>query len=177
MIGSLFRRVWMEMLIVFDPNYTLEGFEKTRKPFSLPPRISEYEPSLKRRHTICNLYANQGHSMSTIAKVLDVSRGRVVTTLIEEGLIKERRQRAPKPRRHDKRHLPIVLEASKVSPPPLSNAVSELNPGMNPLGIVSGNVVSLPEKTSSTSNPKEDAGGSDQMQELPPIALVRKAAS
>ena len=88
MLNKLFRRVWSQLLVAFDPNFTVEGFEKTGKAFSLPEGISEYEPGLKRRHTICNLYANQGQSMSTIAKVLDISCGRVVTTLIEEGLIK-----------------------------------------------------------------------------------------
>ena len=101
MMNKLFRRVWSQLLVAFDSNYTVEGFEKTGKAFTLPAEISEIESSLKRRFTICNLYANEGHTMGTIAKVLDISCGRVVTTLIEEGLIKERRRGAPRHTRHD----------------------------------------------------------------------------
>ena len=96
-------KIWNDLLIAFDANYTVEGFERTQKQFELPENLRQLDPKLKRILTICNLFANQKHSIWSIARVLDVSLGFVVSTLIEQGLIKERRKGTSKWLRNERR--------------------------------------------------------------------------
>jgi hypothetical protein len=111
MIHRLFRRFWTHFLIAFDDNYTLEGFERTRKKFDLPKNFTWLDSHLKRKLTICNLFANQNQSIKNIARVLEVDMGDVVSALIEDGLIKERRTTAEiiKQERRQERILPWSL--------------------------------------------------------------------
>jgi hypothetical protein len=93
MITSLFRKGWIHLMIAFNEKYTLEGFERTLRKFDCPEDSSLLDSRSKRKLTICNLFANQNQSLWNIMRVLDVSMGKVVVTLIEHGLIKERRSR------------------------------------------------------------------------------------
>ena len=111
MIHRLFRRFWTHFLIAFDDNYTLGGFERTPKKFDLPKNFTWLDSHLKRKLTICNLFANQNQSIRNIARVLEVDLGDVVSALIEDGLIKERRTTAEiiKQERRQERILPWSL--------------------------------------------------------------------
>jgi hypothetical protein len=91
------RKYWTKLVIAFDRGYTLDGFKKTEKNFQLPENLLQFEARLKRELTICNLFSNQNLSISSIARVLDTNYGRVVTTLIDHGFIKERRRSVKKP--------------------------------------------------------------------------------
>lgn len=93
MLVRIFRKLWMHLLISFDDNYTIEGFEKTKAEFKLPENLSELDPQKKRRFTICNLFANQNLSIRDICVVLDARKHQVIGVLIENNLIKERRQK------------------------------------------------------------------------------------
>jgi hypothetical protein len=86
------RKYWTQLLIAFNKDYTLDGFKKTEKNFQLPENLIRFEARLKRELTICNLFSNQHQSISSIARVLDMNYGQVVTTLIDHGFIKERRR-------------------------------------------------------------------------------------
>jgi len=122
-ICKFIRKIWNQLLIAFDTNHTPEGFERTQKRFDVPENLTQLEPKLKRRLTICNLFANQKHSMGSIAQVLDTSPALVVSALIEQGLIKERRkERAKRPRneRRQQNHCCITKE-----PEPYSHTVSD----------------------------------------------------
>jgi hypothetical protein len=90
------RKYWTQLLIAFDKGYTLDGFKKTEKNFQLPENLIRFEARLKRELTICNLFSNQHQSISSIARVLDMNYGQVVTTLIDHGFIKERRSTCKK---------------------------------------------------------------------------------
>ena len=94
MIQRLLRRCWINLLIAFDENFTLEGFEKTQQKFGLPENFSLVDRYVKRKLTICNLFANHNQSIRNIARLLEVHLGTVVSVLIENGLIKERRSSA-----------------------------------------------------------------------------------
>src|SRR5690349_7934477 len=96
-------KIWNHLLIAFDTNYTSEGFERTQKKFEVPEDLQQLDPKLKRILTICNLYANQKLSMWSIAQVLDISLGSVVSTLIEQGLIKDRRKERSKKLKNERR--------------------------------------------------------------------------
>src|SRR6266480_2670155 len=93
MIQRLLRRFWINLVIAFDENFTLEGFERTQEKFELPENFSLFDPPMKRKVTICNLFANQNQSIRNIARVLEANLSSVVSVLIENGLIKERRSR------------------------------------------------------------------------------------
>ena len=92
MIRKLLRSTWTHLQIAFSDNYTVEGFEKTNKKFELPANLIELDSARKRQLTICNLFANQNLSIFEIVRILDTSMHQVVPTLIEQGLIKERRR-------------------------------------------------------------------------------------
>lgn len=92
MIGKTARRFWTHLLITFYDNYTIEGFEKTNRKFELPADLDKLDSVTKRQMTICNLFANQNMSILEIVRLLDSSLHQVVPTLIEHGLIKERRR-------------------------------------------------------------------------------------
>lgn len=92
MIGKTIRRFWTHLLITFYDNYTIEGFEKTNRKFELPADLDKLDSVTKRQMTICNLFANQNLSIRDIVHVLDSSLHQVIPTLIENGLIKERRR-------------------------------------------------------------------------------------
>lgn len=97
-IWGLVSSWWLQLLIAFDENSTLR---KTRKAFQLPADDARPDPLRRRQLTICNLFANQQQSIGDIARLLDISRGLVISTLIEQGLLKERRRRE---------HMPMVPE-------------------------------------------------------------------
>jgi hypothetical protein len=87
----MLRKVWVGLSRAFSENYTPEGFKMTGKPFELPRNVLELEPLLKRRVTICNLFANEHQSIGHIARILDLGEGQVISALIETRLIAERR--------------------------------------------------------------------------------------
>ena len=93
MIGKMLKGVWTHLQLTFNDNYTVEGFERTNKKFELPANLTELDSATKRKLTICNLFANQNLSIFEIVRVLDSSLHQVVPTLIENGLIKERRRK------------------------------------------------------------------------------------
>ena len=93
MVTKFLRRTWLNLKIAFADNYTSEGFEKTDQKLVLPENLQTLDPQMKRKLTICNLFANQNLSIRQIARVLDASPKQVVLTLIEYNLIKERRRK------------------------------------------------------------------------------------
>lgn len=72
-----------------------EGFQVTNKVFTHPS--SALDPITKRHVTICNLFANHDLSISDIVRVLDETYGNVVTVLIKQGYILERRKHSREP--------------------------------------------------------------------------------
>jgi len=109
MIARLFRKARIHLLIAFDDRYTLEGFERTQKKFETPENFSLLDPRTKRELTICNLFANQDQSLWAIARLLDVPMSRVVSALIRNGLVKERRLRDETTRR-ERRQKPLPVQ-------------------------------------------------------------------
>ena len=100
-------KFWSRLSVTFSRNYTPEGFERTFRKFDLPEDAFLLDFSLKRKVTICNLFANQNLSMRDIAHVLEISKGQVISTLVENKLVLERRRRVKKVRqdRRDRYHI------------------------------------------------------------------------
>ena len=72
-------------------NLERDGFQITKKAFTVPLNIASLDPVTKRKMTICNLFANHELSMRDIVRVLDEKYDHVVSVLIEHGLICGRR--------------------------------------------------------------------------------------
>jgi len=72
-----------------------EGFLVTNKVFTNPS--SALDPTTKRQLTICNLFANHGLSIPDIVRVLDETYGHVVSALIKQGCVHERRKHPREP--------------------------------------------------------------------------------
>ena len=69
----------------------LDDFRLSAEDFSLPENVGSFEPSVKRKLTICNLFHNHQQSISDIMRLLDETYGGVILALIENRLILERR--------------------------------------------------------------------------------------
>lgn len=74
-----------------------EDFQLTNKVFTNPSY--PIDQSTKREITICNLFANHELSLSDIVRVLDETYGHVVSVLIKQGYIHERRKHSREPAR------------------------------------------------------------------------------
>ena len=76
---------------------TRDGFEVHASGFDVPRDTVNLDPKTKRTITICNLFLNYRLEMADIARLLDEDRGNVVSTLLQRGVIRERRQREGRP--------------------------------------------------------------------------------
>ena len=70
---------------------TREGFRLTRDRFNLPKNTSALDPKSKRAVTICNLFINHKLGIRDIVRLLDEDQDRVILTLLDEGIILNRR--------------------------------------------------------------------------------------
>ena len=76
---------------------TRDGFEVRESQFDVPSDSLNLDPKSKRTITICNLFLNHRLEVSDIARLLDEDRGNVVSTLMQRGVLTERRQRVGYP--------------------------------------------------------------------------------
>jgi hypothetical protein len=71
---------------------TRDGFRIRKTAFATPSNVSSLDTVTKRKMTICNLFANHLLSIPEIVRILDETSTHVITTLIDQGLIHERRK-------------------------------------------------------------------------------------
>ena len=76
---------------------TRDGFEVHASRFDVPRDTVNLDPKTKRSITICNLFLNHRLEVADIARLLDEDSGNVVSTLLQRGVIRERRQREGRP--------------------------------------------------------------------------------
>ena len=78
---------------MFEPYlYTPEGFRITTRRYVVKEDTVNFPVAEKRAITICNLFSNQHMSIDEIAKLLGTDRRTVISGLLDEGLILDRRQ-------------------------------------------------------------------------------------
>ena len=70
---------------------TREGFRVNRDRLTLPKDASALDPKSKRAVTICNLFVNHKLGVQDITRVLDEDQERVIRTLLDQGIILDRR--------------------------------------------------------------------------------------
>lgn len=84
-------KTWVQIKIAFDVR---DGFRKTDKIFELPADIQALSHDIKRRMTMCNLFANHGQSIEELAVCFTLDRSQVISVLLEEGLLRDQRRRS-----------------------------------------------------------------------------------
>jgi hypothetical protein len=110
----MFSRLCSYLVRILDfRDQTPEGFPLTGRSFVVPENSITLLPRAKRTVTICNLFANQHRSIKEIAKLLDTATPQVISALIEEGIIADRRRYSSKRVKRERRsvpkcHLPLV---------------------------------------------------------------------
>ena len=72
---------------------TRDGFQLMRDQFNVPKDTSDLDLKTKRAVTICNLFLNHKLGLRDIVRLLDEERRSVVLSLLEQGIIHERRSR------------------------------------------------------------------------------------
>ena len=103
---------------IFNPHKQTAQKLPSRAPcFVMPDDPLTLHPAAKRVVTVCNLFANQDKSIEEIAALLDTKTSRVISALIEGGVIADRRH-SNKLVKHDRRsapkyHLPLTRETGR----------------------------------------------------------------
>jgi hypothetical protein len=85
----LIKNAWIHTLIAFDVR---DPLRRTDKVFVLPENFNFLDAQSKMRASICNLFANLEQPIDELARLYDISRGQVISILLEEGLIKDQRR-------------------------------------------------------------------------------------
>jgi len=70
-----------------------DGFPVRELRFAFPPDTIGLDPTTKRQLTICNLFLNHKLAVPDITRLLDEDYRHVVRTLLNSGIVRERRQR------------------------------------------------------------------------------------
>jgi hypothetical protein len=78
--------------MVFPEPLERDGFRVTKKVFTSPQNAASLDTVTKRKITICNLFVNHRLSIADIVRVLDEDYKHVVSVLIEQRFVHERRQ-------------------------------------------------------------------------------------
>jgi hypothetical protein len=99
-VWNLIENAWVQIKIAFDVR---DDFRRASGTFELPADIQTMSPDRKRRLTLCNLFANHGQSIKELAIYFSMERSRVVSILIQEGLLQEQRRQARGPIRGGRR--------------------------------------------------------------------------
>jgi hypothetical protein len=88
----MFRRLRTYLSRMFEPYlYTAEGFRITKRKYVVPEETISLPAVEKRTITICNLFSREQKSIDEIGRLLDTDRRTVISALIHEGLILDRR--------------------------------------------------------------------------------------
>ena len=70
---------------------TREGFRVETDRFTLPQDTATLDPKSKRAITICNLFVNHKLPLRDIVRLLDEDNEKVIVTLLEQGIVQDRR--------------------------------------------------------------------------------------
>ena len=83
---------------------TREGFRLERDCFTLPKDTVTFDPKTKPAIAICNLFVNYELPLRDIVRLLDEDDEKVIVTLLEQGIIQDRRVNAnATPERQERR--------------------------------------------------------------------------
>jgi hypothetical protein len=72
---------------------THDGFQLETDRFEVPKDVSALDPQTKRALAICDLFLNHKLPLGDIVRLLDEDTGSVVLALLEQGIIRDRRNK------------------------------------------------------------------------------------
>ena len=99
---QIMKDAWIRTLVAFDVR---DPLKRTNVPYVFPEDCSELQPEARLKATICDLFCNQRHPIEDIAWDYGITTNRVVSVLIEEGLIKDQRRNRAAPIRGGRRQV------------------------------------------------------------------------
>jgi len=67
--------------------------------------VVKLQPEGRLRATICNLFRNLDHPIEDIARAYEMTPNRVISILLEEGLLRDQRRNRPDPIKGGRRQL------------------------------------------------------------------------
>src|SRR6266480_2701309 len=85
----LLKNAWIHTLIAFDVR---DPLTRTGKVYVLPGNFAQLDPQRKARATVCNLFANYQQPIDQVAQVYNMSQADVISILLAEGIIEDKRQ-------------------------------------------------------------------------------------
>jgi hypothetical protein len=81
-----------------------DEFKPTGNSYELPPDLDSLDPLNRQRVAICSLFAHQNVPVRNIARIMGVEYGYTVKTLLEAGLVQERRKNLQRPQIEEPTH-------------------------------------------------------------------------
>ena len=99
---QIMKDAWIRTLVAFDVR---DPLKRTDLPYVFPEDCSELQPEARLRATICDLFCNQRQPIEDIARDNGITPNRVVSVLIEEGLIKDQRRNRAAPIKGGRRQI------------------------------------------------------------------------
>jgi len=93
------------------------GFQVREDDFTLPENAWKLDPQSKRAMTICNLFVSHRYGISNIARALDEDCRKVVSVLLNKGIIRDRRVRRTGPPEGIERRKTVVSPIETVRSP------------------------------------------------------------
>ena len=99
---QIMKDAWIRTLVAFDVR---DPLKRTDLPYVFPEDCSELQPEARLRATICDLFCNQRQPVEDIARDNGITPNRVVSVLIEEGLIKDQRHNRAAPIKGGRRQI------------------------------------------------------------------------
>ena len=98
----IIKNAWIRTLVALDVRDPLKRIDK---PYVFPQDCSELQPEARLRATICDLFGNIGQPIEDIGRDYEMTPNRVVSVLIEEGLIKDQRRNRAAPIKGGRRQI------------------------------------------------------------------------
>ncbi len=74
-----------------------DDFKPTGNPYELPPDLESLDAKSRQRVAICSLFFHQNVAVRDISRILGIEHSNAVKTLLEAGLIQERRKNLQRP--------------------------------------------------------------------------------
>ena len=92
---------------------TQDGFQLLRDRFEVPKDVSVLDPQIKRALAICDLFLNHKLPLGDIVRLLDEDTGSVVLALLEQGIIRDRRNKPRTPPEKERRKSIVSLRTER----------------------------------------------------------------
>jgi len=96
------KNIWIRTLVAFDVR---DPLKRTNAPYVLPADLSKLQADEKLRATICNLFGNYREPIDDIAWNYEMTPNKVISILLEEGLLKDQRRNRAHPIKGGRRQI------------------------------------------------------------------------